>query len=85
MDVHYFEVFVAFAFRILFCFLLGKVAPAVTHYFSHMTKIFLVVSGWILIGVLHEVEISMMLRPLPKSSLGLHDRTSCTLTLAYQS
>ena len=27
-----------------------------THYFSNMTKIFLVVSGWILIGVLHGID-----------------------------
>ena len=44
---------VAFAIGVLFCFpLLGKVAFAVARYFPHVTKIILVIVGWIFFGIL---------------------------------
>ena len=43
----------AFAVAVSFCFLLlGKVAFAVAHYSSHMTKIILLIPRWIFLGML---------------------------------
>ena len=45
----------AFAIGILFCLLLmGKVAFAVAHYFSHMTNIILIITEWVFLGTLHQ-------------------------------